>query len=109
MTIRVIIVVLVVIAGGACSDSLSKVDVTRGNIKSLMCCLDMYKQSAGRYPSGSEGLAVVPRAVNCPYSLRDPWGRPYVYRYSGVANDEPTIFSVGPDGKEGSDDDVVLR
>jgi hypothetical protein len=38
----------------------------------------------------------------------DPWGNPYIYYYPGKHN--PTsydLLSAGPDGKEGTDDDVV--
>ena len=37
----------------------------------------------------------------------DPWGNPYVYYYPGKHN-QPTydLLSVGPDGKEGTDDDI---
>ncbi len=34
----------------------------------------------------------------------DPWGAPYVYRK--VNNREFELFSVGPDGQEGTDDDI---
>ena len=33
----------------------------------------------------------------------DPWGNKYVYR---IREGEPFIFSSGPDGKEGTEDDV---
>ena len=37
----------------------------------------------------------------------DPWGNPYVYRK--IDETEFEIFSVGPDGVEGTDDDVRLE
>lgn len=36
--------------------------------------------------------------------VTDPWGKPYVYRKTGPRSFE--IFSAGPDGQEGTADDV---
>ncbi len=41
-------------------------------------------------------------------ALYDPWGNLYQYRYPGKFNtDSYDIFSVGKDGKEGTEDDVT--
>jgi general secretion pathway protein G len=38
----------------------------------------------------------------------DPWNNPYVYYFPGKHNQNSyDLLSVGPDGKEGTDDDVV--
>jgi len=38
----------------------------------------------------------------------DPWGRPYVYRCPGLRNrDGSDLFSLGPDGQEGTADDAT--
>ena len=38
----------------------------------------------------------------------DPWGQPYIYYYPGKHSaNSYDLLSVGPDGKEGTDDDVV--
>lgn len=42
-------------------------------------------------------------AEPAPRMLDDPWGKPYVYRVTG---DTFTVASFGPDGKEGTADDV---
>ena len=36
----------------------------------------------------------------------DPWGKPYVYRKSGSREYE--LFSAGPDGQEGTEDDIRM-
>jgi len=37
----------------------------------------------------------------------DPWGNPYIYYYPGKHNANAfDLLSVGPDGKEGTDDDI---
>jgi hypothetical protein len=38
----------------------------------------------------------------------DPWGNPYIYRYPSNHDTEPyDLLSAGPDGKEGTSDDIV--
>ena len=37
----------------------------------------------------------------------DPWDNPYIYYYPGKHNANGyDLLSVGPDGKEGTDDDI---
>jgi general secretion pathway protein G len=40
---------------------------------------------------------------------KDPWGNSYRYEYPGTHNklDIPDIWSLGPDGEENTDDDIV--
>lgn len=40
---------------------------------------------------------------------KDPWGKAYKYEYPPThgKGDEPDIWSAGPDGEEGTEDDVV--
>lgn len=93
--------------GGARSDS-AKIQVER-----LSSVLDLYRLDVGRYPSEDEGLdALVERPAdgerwNGPYlkkadSLRDPWGRVYIYRFPGE-HGEYDLYSLGADGVEGGE------
>ena len=47
--------------------------------------------------------------VNAP-SMRevplDPWGRDYLYRYPGERGVDFDVYTVGPDGEDGTEDDV---
>ena len=36
----------------------------------------------------------------------DPWGNPYQYKSPGEHNDDFDVFSMGPDGQAGTDDDI---
>ncbi|MGA9453434.1 MAG: type II secretion system major pseudopilin GspG [Verrucomicrobiia bacterium] len=83
-----------------------------GGIKTA---LDSYEVDNGFYPKSLQDLIQQPsnaRNWHGPYldpaTLPiDPWGNPYVYYYPGKHN--PTgydLLSVGPDGKEGTDDDI---
>ena len=68
-------------------------------------------------PATDEGLEALSQAPGDsekwqgPYleqdSLQDPWGRPYQYQFPGqYSEDKPDIWSLGPDGEDGSEDDV---
>jgi general secretion pathway protein G len=84
----------------------------RGGLKSA---LGQYEVDNGTYPKSLQDLLVQPgnsKNWHGPYldSTKlplDPWGNPYVYYFPGKHN--PTsydLLSVGPDGKEGTDDDI---
>ena len=83
-----------------------------GGIKTA---LDSYEVDNGFYPKGLQDLLKQPsNAKNWrgpyldPATLPvDPWGNPYVYYYPGKHNTTSyDLLSVGPDGKEGTDDDI---
>ena len=81
-----------------------------GGIKSA---LGAYEVDNGQYPKSLQDLLVQPsNAKNWhgPYLDKlpvDPWGNPYVYYYPGKHNPNGyDLLSVGPDGKEGTDDDI---
>lgn len=84
----------------------------------LSAALDLFEVDNGRYPTTEEGLAALRTAPSGtprwkgPYIKRpvplDPWGKPYVYRSPGQHNREDyDLFSYGPDGVEGGQDDIT--
>ena len=80
----------------------------------LRIALENFKRDCGRYPDESEGLVALlnnPGANGWkgPYVtlLRpDPWDRQYVYR-AGANESECALLSVGPDGIDGTADDIT--
>ena len=79
--------------------------------------LEAYEVDNGQYPTGDQGLNALieaPSGVSNwkgPYLTRgvpnDPWGNPYVYTCPGQHNTNGfDIHSVGPDGTEGTEDDI---
>jgi len=81
-----------------------------GGIKSA---LGQYEVDNGFYPKSLSDLITMPsNAKNWhgPYLDKlptDPWGNPYVYYYPGKHTPNSyDLLSVGPDDKEGTDDDV---
>jgi general secretion pathway protein G len=93
----------------------SKSKIAKIQITELEGALQMYSFDMGQFPSSSEGLEALVRNPGSsetwkgPYLAKelpkDPWDRAYVYRYPGM-HGEFDIFSLGPDGSEGTDDDV---
>jgi len=89
--------------------------VAKSDIESnLALALDLYEMDNGSYPASIEALRTKPAdATNWkgPYIKKrpqDPWGRTYIYKFPGEHNlDSYDIYSLGKDGQEGGDDDVV--
>lgn len=88
------------------------------DIANIITQLELYKVIAGTIPSTAQGLkALIERPAGEPQPQRwrqlmpeqpkDPWGNPYGYRMpatrSKIAFD---LFSAGPDGKFGTEDDI---
>lgn len=85
----------------------------KGNVA---LALDVFELDTGRYPTTEEGLNALragpPDAENWrgPYLKQepiDPWGRLYRYAQPGQRNPQDyDLFSAGPDGVEGTSDDI---
>ncbi len=81
-----------------------------GGIKSA---LDAYEVDNGFYPKSLQDLMQQPqqrRNWHGPYLEKlpvDPWGNPYVYYFPGKHNPAGyDLLSIGPDHKEGTEDDI---
>ena len=82
-----------------------------GGIKSA---LDAFEVDNGFYPKSLQDLIQQPSTAknwHGPYLDKlpvDPWGNPYVYYFPGKHSaNSYDLLSVGPDGKEGTQDDIV--
>jgi general secretion pathway protein G len=83
--------------------------------------LDLYRAAMGRYPTTDEGLITLyqppddeeeakkwVQVIKKPDDLKDQWGHAYIYTCPGQYNEKSyDLSSAGPDGQEGTDDDVV--
>ncbi|KQN58124.1 MULTISPECIES: type II secretion system major pseudopilin GspG [unclassified Erwinia] len=89
------------------------------DIVTLENALDMYKLDNGRYPTSAQGLQALvrePQLAPQPRNYRsdgyirrlpeDPWGNPYQLLSPGE-HGAVDVFSAGPDGEPGTDDDVT--
>ena len=84
--------------------------LAEARVKNVQMALHQYELLNGRFPTAEEGLDVLrkgtpqePPLVMNPDGLLDPWGRKLVYRPEAKGF---RLFSLGPDGKEGTPDDV---
>jgi general secretion pathway protein G len=89
----------------------AKARIARGDLSSLDTALKLYRLDTGAYPTQEQGLDVLLlSAGKGPYLERpplDPWKRKYQYRFPGVRRPSSyDISSAGPDGREGTDDDI---
>jgi general secretion pathway protein G len=86
--------------------SIAKADIT----SNIPLALDLYELDNGRYPSSLQALITNPggsKSWNGPYIKRepiDPWGNEYKYRYPPSSGRDYDLYSLGPDGTEGTDD-----
>jgi general secretion pathway protein G len=92
----------------------SRITAVQADIKGgLKTALDRYEIDNGYYPRNFNDLVQAPSDAkhwSGPYLDAlpvDPWGNPYIYYYPGKHNQGTyDLLSVGPDGKEGTDDDI---
>jgi general secretion pathway protein G len=94
----------------------AKKSAAKVQIEELGGALNLYALDMGGLPDTSQGLEALARdpgngdSWHGPYLKKelpkDPWGKPYAYRCPGMHGDYD-LFSLGPDGAEGGDDDIV--
>ncbi len=98
------------------------VDAARAQIAGFETPLESYNLHVGDYPTTEQGLDALmqcpadlpdPDAWRGPYLAKeiplDPWRNPYQYVYPGVddLNGAPDLWSMGPDGISGTEDDIA--
>ncbi|MCH2182826.1 MAG: type II secretion system major pseudopilin GspG [Mariniblastus sp.] len=89
-------------------------DATLSQISTLESACMQYKLQVGRFPNTLDDLHIQPAGLTTrqwrgpflqdPVPM-DPWGNEYVYS-PDAANNRVFISSAGPDGQQGSPDDV---
>jgi general secretion pathway protein G len=86
----------------------------KADIANYKMALSNFEVDNGRFPTTDEGLKAL---VEKPADMSnwkgyvekisdDPWGHPYVYRFTGNEPKAYDLFSMGPDGNEGGSDNV---
>ncbi len=131
MEVLLVLVILVVLMGFAVPSLLGSkkkadIDAAKTQIGLFRTALEKYALDMNTFPSSEQGLDVLivkpsdledEEQANWagPYitttskeAPRDPWGHKYSYEFPSTHESEyPDIWSAGPDGKEGSEDDIV--
>jgi general secretion pathway protein G len=96
----------------------AKIDQTKIQLRALKDALEMYKLDNGMYPTTQQGLKALVEKPSAPPEPprwrqyldkvpKDPWDRDYIYISPGV-NKPFELKSAGPDGEEGTDDDISV-
>jgi general secretion pathway protein G len=123
MEVLLVLVILVVLASmavtifGGTQEQAMK-DAAKGQVGIFKSAINLYKFHTKSYPESLEGLISRPGDAKLaerwagPYIDAtkvplDPWDRPYKFAAPGKHNtDTFDVWSVGPDGQDGSDDDI---
>ena len=93
----------------------SKIKTTQAQISGLETALGQFGLDQSEYPSTAQGLrALVEKPADLkfpdkwmeylPAVPQDAWG--YDYFYTRISKDKYELYSVGPAGQKGTDDDV---
>jgi len=124
MIVLVILVLLFAMVGPRLLGSQKKADIkaAKTQIGNLESALELYAVDMRTFPSSEDGLLALieppsdERAAakwDGPYLddnvlPRDPWDNDYQYEYPPTNNtrDFPDLWSFGPDGEDGTDDDI---
>ena len=121
----VLTVILVIIASLAVTaygpiQKKAYINAARTQIGALKTPLQAYRLDIGDFPSSSQGLDALRHTPSDlpnqdkwfgPYLdsevPKDPWSQPYGYEYPGKNQEDwPDIWSYGPDGQDGTEDDI---
>ncbi len=123
LEIMVVIVILGVLASMVVPNLMGNKDKADrqkvvSDVIALENSLDMYKLDNGVYPTTEQGLEALteePSGSPEPRNYRedgyikrlpqDPWGNDYILNSPGE-HGKIDVLSVGPDGEEGTDDDI---
>ncbi|HEY0983047.1 MULTISPECIES: type II secretion system major pseudopilin GspG [unclassified Schlesneria] len=126
LVVLAILVLLISMVGPRILGSKQKADVNgaKTQIGMLMSALEHYVVDMREYPDTEIGLAALiedpskdeetKSSWDGPYLKKsqipkDPWGRDYQYQFPPThgKRKEPEIWSLGPDGQEDTEDDIV--
>ncbi|HSH30267.1 MAG TPA: type II secretion system major pseudopilin GspG [Thiohalobacter sp.] len=120
--IMVVVVILGILAAVVVPRIMSRPDEARivkarADIQALESALNLYRLDNYTYPTTDQGLEALVEKPTSPEPPRwkeggyldrmprDPWQRPYQYLSPGQ-HGEIDIFSLGPDGRPNTDDDI---
>lgn len=96
----------------------ARITAAQTQIANIEVCLDAFEVDNGYYPEGEDGLIDLieepEEATNWhgPYLKKaislDPWKNLYIYTCPGEVNTNGyDLMSMGPDGREGGEDDIT--
>ncbi len=94
----------------------ARITAAQNNLRAIKSALDMYKLDNSVYPTTDQGLEALAKAPTSGPKPRnwtgyidrvpaDPWGNEFLYLSPGKRSDID-IFSRGPNGRSGDEDDI---
>ncbi|MFH1423005.1 MAG: type II secretion system major pseudopilin GspG [Planctomycetota bacterium] len=109
--LMVVIVIIGILAGVVVANYMGRTEVAqeaaiKHDISTVMTALKMFKMDCGRYPESLEELYMQPADASKwhgPYletPAKDPWGREYIYEYTG---ESPVPFIIKTNGRDGTE------
>ena len=103
VSVAVFVAVMLAIGSSLSRRPAPRRSMTRASLETVRSALEKYRLERGVYP---DGLDVLRLSLGCPEELPviDAWGNPL--RYNLLAEGNYTQYSVGRDGKDGTDDDL---
>ena len=89
----------------------AKVDTAKSQISLIKTAINTFEADTGDFPPNLEALVTPPAGVQNPHEYLDklpvdPWGNGYQYKVPG-AHGHYDVWSFGPDGQDGTPDDVT--
>jgi len=97
----------------------ARVTTTKANLKALHAAVNQFKMDTGRFPAEDEGLMAL---IEQPADVTvwepggylettelppDGWGNEFIYELFPESGAQFAIRSMGPDGEEGTEDDLL--
>jgi general secretion pathway protein G len=125
LELLLVLVILGILAGivgvrFAGQSAKAKVTAAKQQLSELNSALVQYNIDTAEFPSTQDGLDALrerPNSVSedeyrkggyLQKSIKDdPWGNAWQYAYPGTNNNDFDLYSFGPDGKQGGDDDIT--
>jgi len=84
----------------------AKNKASRASMETIKNALTNYNLTHSAYPPALATLQTT-KELDASKPLKDGWGRDFVYNAQSANKERPfTLFSAGPDGNTGTDDDI---
>jgi general secretion pathway protein G len=119
LVVMVIISILASIVGVAAVRRIGQAKITKAQaeLATLKQAVTAFNVDNGRVPTSSEGLNALiakpdesldnwEKTLDTDTVPLDPWGHAYIYRSPGSNGNDYDLLSAGPDGQEGTSDDI---
>jgi general secretion pathway protein G len=119
--LMLVMIILAILAGIAVPIIIGQrkkanINAAKAQVGMIASALQGYDADNGQLPTESQGLqalVVKPDSASDEWHRYldkaiplDPWGNPYQYKVPGNHGGEFDVYSMGPDGQDGTDDDI---